>query len=160
MAVKKFKPMIRPMIDQPVDIDLFTSIYDAVNSLNNSDVDYIIDNWAEPWGLPPAQDARNKVAAKSSSGLKIKVVAGIVAVHDGSSRRRTGKRTWNVNFPASASFTAPPVVVVTPVFVGQQAEPAATCIQWTSRKGFRVHAQSIDNRTINISHWSYIACGF
>ena len=158
MGIKVFKPMIRPMTDQPVDVDLFTSIYNAISSLNISDIDYVIDNWAEPWGSP--KGSGNVVAAKSSSGLQLKIVAGYVPVHDGSSKRRSGKRSWTIAFPSSSSFTVPPVVVANAVFTGKAAEPVATSIQWASTKHFRIHAQSIDNHTINISHFSYIAMGY
>ncbi len=146
------------MVDQPVDIDLFDSIYNAINSLNVSDIDFVVDNWAEPWGSP--RGSGNIVAAKSSSGLQLKIVAGYVPVHDGESKKRAGKRHWTVSFPGSSSFTVPPVVVATAVYTGAAAEPVATCIQWASTKQFRIHAQSIDNHSINISHFSYIALGY
>ena len=149
--------MNRPMSDQPVDVDMFTSIYNAVNSLNVSDIDFVVDNWAEPWGSQPA--AQNAVAATSASGLQLKIVAGIFAVHDGTRRRRTGQRHWRIQFPNSSSFSQPPVVVATAMYTHGLAEPVATSIQHVDTGGFRINAQSHDNRTIDISHFSYIAMG-
>lgn len=158
MALKVFKPMIKPMVDQPVDLDLFDSIYNAVNSLNVSDIDFVIDNWAEPWGSP--KGSGDVVAATTSSGLQLKVVAGYVAVHDGTLSRKVGKRHWTVQFPSSSSFTSPPIVVATAVFTGAAAEPVATTIQSVTTKGFKIHAQAVDSSKIAISHWSYVALGY
>ena len=157
MGLKVFKPMYKPMFDQPVDIDLFDSIYNSINSLNVSDIDFVVDNFAEPWRNN--QGAGDVVSAKSSSGLQLKIVAGIVAAHDGTRHKRAGRRHWVVSFPASASFTSNPIVVATAVYNGPEAEPVATTIQWTSTKQFKIFAQAIDDSKIKISHWNYLAAG-
>lgn len=155
MALKVFKPMMRPMIDQPLDIDLFDSIYEAINSLNVSDIDFIVDNYAEPWGSGQG----NVVTAASSSGLQLKIVAGIVAAVDTKDAKHVGRRGWVVNFPASASFTQPPVVVATAAYNSPGAEPVASTIRFINQAGFKILAQVIDNKQINISHWNYLAVG-
>lgn len=158
MPLSSFKPMRRPMPDQPMDLDFFNSIYDAVNSLSNSNAVYTLDDTAQPWGdVAPDLDAST---ASQATGLQINVLAGVVAVNDGDSKKQTGKRTWTVTFPTSAAFTAPPIVVVTPVFANSGSSPVATCIEWVSTKQFRVSAQSVDNNTINVSHFNYIAYAY
>lgn len=157
MASRNFKPMIRPTHDQPVDIDLFIEIYDAINSLNSSEVSYIIDNASEPWSQPKTERETNRAA--SESGLGLKVVAGIFSASDSINSKTIGKRTWDIAFPSGSSFSAPPIVTCTAVYAGGQAEPVGTCIQSVSNRGFRVHMQSVSSTDLSISHINYIAMG-
>jgi hypothetical protein len=147
--------MPRPQTDQIVDIDLFSNIYDSVNSLNTNEVQYVLDNIAEPWNANKTK--HNQVAAAG----QLKIVAGYYGVHDSAKKKHTGARHFQINFPASAGFTTTPVVVCNAASLAGStaAEPAALSIDKVDSKGFLVQAQSIDNHGISITTISYIAIG-
>lgn len=146
-----------PTTEMPLDYDFFKSIYDAILSLQASDVDYVIDNVFEGKKANP-----NNIGQRSSNtGYIIKICAGYYPVPASSSKKKVNAEQWNIRFPTSIRFTQTPVVVANAFSnLSKNTDPVASVLRNISKSGFSFRAIAIDRLGIGVNYVSYIAVGY